>query len=491
MNYIRNAFLGSAALLVAATGAQAADMMMEVKAPREPVYRCDITGFIELPGTDICFKVGGFARLVVVGAQDNWFGDAFYRPDHIIPDGHTLIDRLQMYGQGRVNFDARTSTEYGTVRAFVELQATDDDTRTGGAANLRHAFVQFGNWTFGKTWSTFLHLDSSATTTDPYVIIGDNFMRRNQIRYTQSFGNGFSVSVAVEDQEYTTPISVNAGGAGLLYIGPPGGPTLYPAGPLIPSLSAVNDRNSMPDIVANIRVDGDWGNAQLSGAIHNNQFRNVTVGFPPQAAPVQGNQTDSEIGWAALFGLVINTPSIGDGDFFSFKAIYTDGAHQYFQDSFGGAGIGGGGVVNTIWGQCTPGAPALGNCIVDTVTTWSVLAGFTHNWTPTFNSTLGGGYGSVDVPKVLTTYGPAVPFALGTTGTADLDTKFWQVYLDFAWTPVPRTTFQVDLVYGNADYNYPQWNGANNCVGPVAVCGPLGSDDDGAFSAAFQVTRSF
>ncbi len=466
MNNMRNIFLGTAAAFLAATtGAQAADMMMDVKAPREPVYRCDITGFIELPGTDICFKVGGFARLVVVAGEDNWFGDEFYRPDFIVPGGHTLVDRVQMYGQGRVNFDARTSTEYGTVRAFVELQATDNDTRTGGSADLRHAFVQFGNWTFGKTWSTFLHLDSSATTTDPYVIIGDNFMRRNMIRYTQSFGNGFSLSVAVEDQEYTTPTAVIAGGA--LTTPPPGN-------------FVVNDRNEMPDVVANIRVDGDWGNAQLSGAITNNEFREVGPAGAP--APLVGNQTDSEIGWAALFGLVINTPSVGEGDFFSFKAIYTDGAHQYFQDSLGGAGATGAGVANVVWGLCNAVVPAVGGCIVDTVTTWSVLANFTHNWSPTFATTLGGGYGNVTGPEVLTNV--TVP----TTFASDSSNDFWQVYLDFAWTPVPRTTFNFDITYANADYERNQSGG---CVGPVVVCGTALDDSDGALSAAFQVTRSF
>jgi len=465
MNKMKSIFLGSAAFLVAATGAQAADMMMDVKAPREPVYRCDITGFIELPGTDICFKVGGYARLVVVGAEDQWFGNEFYRPDFIVPEGHTLVDRFQMYGQGRVNFDARTSTEYGTVRAFVEMQATDNDARTGGAFSLRHAFVQFGNWTFGKTWSTFLHLDSSASTTDPYVIIGDNFMRRNQIRYTQSFGNGFSFAIAIEDQNYTAPTAFSA--AGLL------------ATPPAPN-SVVNDRNEFPDVVANIRVDGDWGNAQLSGAIHNNQFREVGAGGVAPA-PLVGNQTDSEIGWAALFGLVLNAPSVGEGDFFAFKAIYTDGAHQYFQDSFAGA-QGGVGTINAIWGLCNVLVPALGGCIVDTVTTWSVLASFTHNWTPTFNTTLGGGYGNVSADHVITN------FFAPPTFSSESSNDFWEVYLDFAWTPVPRTTFAVDLVYGNADYAAVQTGG---CIGPVAFCGLAADTDDGAFSAAFQVTRSF
>src|SRR5690606_21389104 len=136
-------------------------------------------GFLELPGTDICFKVGRFASLVVYASADQWdlanTGAAY----GIVPDGHTLTDTVGMYAYGRVNFDARTSTEYGTVRAYVELQAYDNDTRTGGSLDLRHAFVQFGNWTFGKTWSTFLNLDSSPVYSDAFTVTGDNYMRRN------------------------------------------------------------------------------------------------------------------------------------------------------------------------------------------------------------------------------------------------------------------------------------------------------------------------
>lgn len=442
MNKMRNIFLGSAAaFLAAATGAQAADMMMDVKAPREPVYRCDITGFIELPGTDICFKVGGFARLVVAGTEDQWFGDEFYIVRNIVPDGHTIRDSIQMYGQGRVNVDARTSTEYGTVRAFVELQAGDNDRRTGGSFDMRHAFVQFGNWTFGKTWSTFLHLDSSATTTDPYVVIGDNFMRRNQIRYTQSFGSGWSVSVAIEDQEYNDPTGTVASGIWAPFAVP------------------INDRNEMPDIVANIRVQGDWGNAQLSGAVHNNEFRDV-------------GWTDRETGWAALFGLVINTPSIGEGDFFSFKAIYTDGASQYNQDMIG--------TNNVVWGDCTPFLVTFTDCILDSVQSWSILANFTHNWSPTFATTLGGGYGQVDFPQ--TALAPFQPFA---GFAADTDVDLWQVYLNLAWRPVARTEFMIDLHYGHIDYDGSNL-GINLSPFPAAV-----SQDEGAFSAAFQVTRTF
>ena len=152
MTNFKSLILGSAAAaIVATTGAQAADA--PAAPPREPVYRCDITGFIELPGTDVCFRISGRARLVTVVTQKNLAGGAFYRPHQIRANGHTggtaaAPDTFEMYATARLRFDARSATEWGTVRAYIELEAADNDGRTGGPLNLRHAFVQFGNWTF-------------------------------------------------------------------------------------------------------------------------------------------------------------------------------------------------------------------------------------------------------------------------------------------------------------------------------------------------------
>lgn len=230
MNKFKTLLLGTAAATIAATGAaQAADAPM-----REPVYRCDARGFIELPGTDVCFKVGGFARLIVWGADDD-AGDQEDDDD---------IDDFGMYGQGRLNFDARRSTDHGTVRAFIEIQATDNDTNTGGAMQLRHAFAQLGNWVFGKTWSTYLHGASDPNGTDLSFLA--HTIRINQIRYTQSVGNGLTVSVALEDSDYEE----NAGSG----------------------MAGAQGENNVPNIVANINyAQGGW-DAQLSGAVIFNEF---------------------------------------------------------------------------------------------------------------------------------------------------------------------------------------------------------------------------
>ncbi len=431
-------------------GADAADMTMDVKAPREPVYRCDITGFIELPGTDICFKVSGYAALEVYAFEDQWppsSGAAY----GIVPDGHTLEDTFGMYAFAHINFDARTATEYGTVRAFVEGELTDNDTRTGGAFGLRHAFVQFGNWTFGKTWSTFLHLDSSPIYSDVVTATGDNYMRRSQIRYTQAFGSGWSVSVALEDQAYSYPYALRATGVW---------------GP-VAAFTVVNDRNEMPDVVANLRLDSDWGNAQVAGALHRNEFRDVN------AAGLPVGWTDADFGWALLGGAMVKTPVTGEYDYFTLKGIYTDGASQYNEDNLLASG-------NVVWGNCALPV-GVTDCILDRVTSWSVLASHTHFWTYTVYTTIGAGYQNLKSP--LTSYNPFVP-----SFSSDFEMDTYEVFANISWKPVAQTTFMLDVHYGHVDFNGA---GTSGGVFNPFIVDPAAKDSQGAFLVALDIRRSF
>lgn len=469
MKNMKSIFLGSAIAVAAATGAQAADPILDVKAPREPVYRCDITGFIELPGTDICFKVGGFARAVIYHSTENYDDDGRI-PYGVYPDPgfdpFDEIDSIEWYSVGRLNFDARTVTEYGTVRGFIEIQASSNNVNTGGSMDLRHAYVQFGNWTFGRTNSTFTHGASDPEGSDPFTIIGTNTMRRDQIRYTQAFGGGVTVSVALEDQAFNNPGALYANG---IYA---------PAG-----FRTTDDKAYLPDVVANVNVSGNWGEVQLSGALHQNRVASY-YSFPPLAASNTAAYADDDFGWAALFGLVLNTPMTGADDFFTLKAIYTDGASQYaggnnaLRSGFlTGTGAFGGGFngfnnANTIWGDCDGGA-IFSESICDTVKTWSVVGSFHHDWTPTVGSWIGAGYQNTQADNV---YFDATQADFA----RDFDVDAWEVFAGVSWTPVSRTTFLVDVHYGAID--------VDNVIFPAT---PGVDRDEEALAIGAQVTRSF
>ena len=66
MKMVKSLLLGTAAGLVAMTGAQAADLPVKAK-PVQYVKICSLygAGFYYIPGTDTCIKIGGFVRAEV------------------------------------------------------------------------------------------------------------------------------------------------------------------------------------------------------------------------------------------------------------------------------------------------------------------------------------------------------------------------------------------------------------------------------------------
>ena len=64
MKMVKSLILGSAAGLLAMSGAQAADLPVKAKAV-EYVRICSLygAGFFYIPGTDTCIKLGGYLRV--------------------------------------------------------------------------------------------------------------------------------------------------------------------------------------------------------------------------------------------------------------------------------------------------------------------------------------------------------------------------------------------------------------------------------------------
>ena len=99
---IKSLLLGSAAALVAVSGARAADAIVMVEPePVEYVRVCDVygTGFYYIPGTETCIKTSGYLRF-----QYNVAGS---------PAGNSEGDDYQALSsvRARLNLDVREETE--------------------------------------------------------------------------------------------------------------------------------------------------------------------------------------------------------------------------------------------------------------------------------------------------------------------------------------------------------------------------------------------
>ena len=78
MKMIKSLILGSAAGLIAVSGAQAADLPVKAKAV-EYVRICSLygAGFFYIPGTDTCIKLGGYLRV-----DTTFNGGAYGQPSY-------------------------------------------------------------------------------------------------------------------------------------------------------------------------------------------------------------------------------------------------------------------------------------------------------------------------------------------------------------------------------------------------------------------------
>jgi len=110
MKLVKSLLLGSAAGLAAVAGAQAADLPSKKAAPVEYVRVCSAhgAGFFYIPGSDTCIKLGGRIRAEFLGNQ-TWSRNQ---------------DAIGFRARGRLDVDARNSTEYGLLRAFARYEFT-------------------------------------------------------------------------------------------------------------------------------------------------------------------------------------------------------------------------------------------------------------------------------------------------------------------------------------------------------------------------------
>ncbi|WP_075214705.1 porin [Mongoliimonas terrestris] len=123
---IKTILLGTAAGLMSVSAAAAADLPGEpVPAAVDYVKVCDTfgKGFFYIPGTETCLDISGRVR----AKAEIDFDDA-----------------VTFKADGRVQFDARTATEYDTLRSFLEIKTTN-----AAGFEVGKAFIQLSYFTIG------------------------------------------------------------------------------------------------------------------------------------------------------------------------------------------------------------------------------------------------------------------------------------------------------------------------------------------------------
>ena len=228
---IKSLLLGSAAAMVAVSGAQAADAIIVEPEPMEYVKVCDMygAGFFYIPGTETCMNIngfvrstyrhseqtvksdltstfaaayvsgvtataGGFAALVTTGGSSTFNGFLTSAPSISIESNTSGWNY-----RGRLNFDVRNETEYGTLRSQLRLQGGDSSASGDANVGIDRALISLAGFRLGysDTYFTTNHAYGAGTPA-----ITDGFYNYDQaifFDYTAQLMDGVSVTVGVQD----------------------------------------------------------------------------------------------------------------------------------------------------------------------------------------------------------------------------------------------------------------------------------------------------
>jgi len=489
----RKFILGSAAGLLAMSGAHAADLPVKAKAV-EYVRVCTLygAGFFFIPGTDTCIKLGGYLRADVtfnggIHGQPAWSGD--------LGQQNRYRDYFAARSRLALTIDTRTATEYGVVRTFGQgdfqfstlggsttnpnsINQTSPvggtqllDTAGGGYVAVEYLFIQFAGFTFGKSSSAYSTPWNGFPGNINSSLLGGNNTDTgvNNIQYTAQFGNGVSGSIGLEDPTvWDRTIVANL------------------SLPLSATESAANAYAGVhaPDVVGNIRIDQAWGLFQISAAAHEvngsyNTLNSAAVpagatglaGAAPTALSEISGHPETKWGGSVMAALNIKNIPTGAGDDIKIDASYakgdtknviaTSGASPSFA-MFSGSGrayqsVGFGATTDAVYLPASAG----GDGSLHLTEAWGVRGAYNHNWDPYWSSSL---FGSASWVRYDGTAKTAYcnSYVASTGGMAAKSADFscnpdfavFQVGAITRWTPVKNLTFSAEVMYTRLDQNF-------------------------------------
>ncbi len=298
------------------------------------------------------------------------------------------------------SFDARSQTEYGTLRSYFNLgmQATNGGGGSGINTYANRGFIQWAGITAGLAVSFFDFYVTPRYSNTTNVLGSDSGGAGTIVfAYTAQFGNGLSASISAED-------------------------TSFRRGTLLGDTYA---GRQWPDIVGNIRIDQAWGSAQVMAAAHQ----------------VRGFANDDKVGWAAGAGLKLNLPW-AKGDSFTIQGTYAKGAIQYVGSGLTTFTVSENGTSIAYMNSYDAVANSTGG--LELTEGWSVVAGADHRWNPMWKTSLYGTYGQINFNSTANT-------VVNGGGIGDADSAFWQIGSRTVWTPVRNLDISVDIMYNNVD----------------------------------------
>ena len=154
------------------------------------------------------------------GAEFNLYGnvrlDASYQAEGGAKDmPYNQINSVPLEGNAEQSDRLRSTLSATRLGLDFKSPVGDQDVKGKievdflGGANLdnlriRHAYLNYGNWLMGQTWSNFAVPDYMPETIDALAFVGGAVKRTPQVRYTAKFNPQTNLVVAAEDPKDST-----------------------------------------------------------------------------------------------------------------------------------------------------------------------------------------------------------------------------------------------------------------------------------------------
>jgi hypothetical protein len=153
---------------------------------------CDVygAGFYYLPGTQTCFRMGGYLRF------DTGFGSLF----GIDVDGDEKHDTYYSLKRFQLQTDARTETELGTLRAFtnIDLQTVRDGPEPDSRTEIEMGMIELAGLRVGVNDSLFITQTYYAGGVSNDTVIGYGPFTTSMLSYSYSWASGLSFATSLE-----------------------------------------------------------------------------------------------------------------------------------------------------------------------------------------------------------------------------------------------------------------------------------------------------
>ncbi len=424
----------SAASLVAAASAWAADLPTNKAAPVDSVKVCDVggvTGWV-MPGSDTCVKLSGYIEAMFgagnLSQQWTWVGNQTTHDGTLAGTKLGLAPGTPTWARDAIGWTTRTAfgfdfasnTAYGPLLGHVDWEFNSGngfDSQLDNYVNL--AYVNWAGITAGRATSFFSYVNGGPNWANIFSPDRLAYNQPDLMAYTASFDGGLSATLSVES---TFPLPDGPGtnwqSNGFNYLN---------SG----DLTYAGER--WPDGVAQIHAKESWGEAQIAAAVHDVNVEGAN-GF--DVSPTAREHT---VGWAVLAGGKILTPALGDGDDIQMQAVYSRSAIWYSgipeeMVNENGQTNGNGQqqfLADAYFNGRSWGVPSAG----------SIVAYLEHHISPQFSVTPEASVASLKWSH--------------TGGLISSSMTSWIAGADLGWAPVTNLSFDLELMFQSTDQAKP------------------------------------